>query len=127
MKAIPAPIRRLLRPLAPWRLRGRLLRRRLGRQVRHNVDVVVTGRWRTWRWLATTPATYRVGDPTPEGGSPHGIIAILTLRTGECSCIGFLHHGGLFKSLLIATHSFTPAALLDGQVRPIQERKQRDV
>jgi glycosyltransferase involved in cell wall biosynthesis len=52
------------------------LRRRLGRQVRSNLDIIVTGRLRAWRWLATAPATYRVGNPRLEGTGPRGVISI---------------------------------------------------
>lgn len=61
MANIPAPIRRVLRSVTPWRLRDLLRRRRLDRQVTTNVDVIVSGKLRAWRWRATTPDTYRAG------------------------------------------------------------------
>jgi glycosyltransferase involved in cell wall biosynthesis len=56
-------IKRVLRPLIPDRLMARYRLAQHSRQVRVNVDVVITDPKRRKRWLGTTPDTYRVVPP----------------------------------------------------------------
>ncbi|MCJ7779201.1 MAG: glycosyltransferase [Acidimicrobiia bacterium] len=58
-------IKQFIRPLIPDRLMARYRLVQHSRQVRTNVDVVLTDPGERRRWLGTTPDTYRtVGEPT---------------------------------------------------------------
>lgn len=62
-------VKRMLRPLIPDRLMARYRLMQHSRQVRTNVDVVLTDRRLRKRWLVATPDTYRVVNP-PEIDTP---------------------------------------------------------
>ncbi len=108
MAIIPTSVRKVLKPLIPRRVRDRVKQRRLGSQVTSNVDVIVGGKLRAWRWRATTPSTYRVGVPSPAGpttdtvfippGDPKGLATLVgagvdVVVAANASPPSWLHRG----------------------------------
>ena len=75
----PLWLRKLIRPLIPDRVMARFRLAEHSRQVRSNVDVVVTNDRDARRWLATTPDTYRVRtlhDYPDPGGDAEDIVIV---------------------------------------------------
>ncbi len=63
-------IRQIIRPLIPDRLMARYRLAQHSRQVRTNVDVVLTDPGERRRWLGATPDTYRVVGPPTQADAP---------------------------------------------------------
>lgn len=69
-------LKRLIRPLVPDRFMARYRLAQHSRQVRTNVDVVLSDSAKRRRWLGTTPDTYRVLDVVSPNGAPTPIQGI---------------------------------------------------
>ena len=65
-----------LRPLVPNRLMARYRLAQHSRQVRTNVDVVLTDSGERRRWLGTTPDTYRAVEAAVRGDAPESVREI---------------------------------------------------
>lgn len=70
--------KQILRPLIPDRLMARYRLAQHSRQVRTNVDVVLTDPGEKRRWLGTTPDTYRVVEASTPINAPESVREIET-------------------------------------------------
>jgi len=83
-------IKKLLRPMIPDGLMARYRLAQHSRQVRTNVDVVITDRKLRRRWLGTTPDTYRAVLPPAPEASPELAEAIEAYGTDVARAIELL-------------------------------------
>ena len=75
MPRVVMALKRLIRPVIPDRVMARYRLHQHSRQVRGNVDVLVTSPRDVRRWLRVTPDTYRIGRIVdhPDAVGPDGL------------------------------------------------------
>ena len=83
-------LKQTLRPLIPDRLMARYRLTQHSRQVRTNVDVVLTDPKRRRRWLGTTPDTYRVVEAPAPNDSQSSASDIETVGDDAARAIDLL-------------------------------------
>lgn len=114
--SISMAIKRSLRPLIPDRMMARYRLTQHSRQVRTNVDVVLTDPKQRRRWLGATPDTYRAVDSPAMEDSPVLTGPIEAFGTDVAGAIGLL--GYALAEVGVVAHVAPPSIVGRRRVEP---------
>ena len=112
-------IRKLLRPLIPNRIMARYRLSQHSRQVRTNVDVVLTNARDRWRWLGTTPDTFRAIAPPASSGSQDSVRDVEAFGAGTDRALQLLNHPD--AEVGVVARVATPAIVGRRRVEPAMD------